>query len=341
MKRIVKDRPYGGRKRRGVVDDRYCVDAVHTLLPGVVSQAYLHTFDNLDNMRVRVTEMTDNLRATFSTLLRETPWMDTETRNRAIAKIDAIIVRAVHPTHWTVEPFASRITSDRWLRNLVMIRRYRSERNYALWKSRDPLDRDTIQRFGRPLDTINAFYSPVTNTVTIFAGILTPPFYDANFAAVAMYARVGTIIGHELSHALDNHGRMFDELGNFANWWSPNATGAFEKQSECIVREYTAPKECPQGAYGQQTLGENIADLIGNTLAYRAIHPEGIDREHFFGSYAQMWCSNYDVKHTCDRVGDDVHALNNLRVDHSLRQLMGFRETYNCQYPTRCVLFGQ
>jgi len=104
--------------------------------------------------------------------------MDDATKQRAITKLRDIIVRVIHPNTFGEEPFAQRMSQSRWLRNLNLIRKHRVARNMALWKSRDPLDRDVIQRFGMPLSTTNAYYSAATNTITVFAGILRPPFYD-------------------------------------------------------------------------------------------------------------------------------------------------------------------
>lgn len=333
----------------------YCVRTVHSLLPGVVANAYLHAAGGMEEARARVTDMTVNLRDTYAQMIRETPWMDDATKERAVAKIESIIVRAVHPTHWRPEPFAHRITPDRWLRNLNMVRRYRAERNYGLWKSRDPLDRDTVQRFGQPLSTVNAFYSPSTNTITVFAGILAPPFYDDGFSLMAAYARIGTVLGHELSHAMDNTGRLFDAQGDYVDWWSRESAEAFNAQAECIVREYGAPGGCENLEYGRQTLGEDIADIIGVTMAYRAYFERTAqgkaapleERREFFQTFAQQWCSHFDLDQTCARVADDVHAIAEMRVDRTLRQLPQFAAAFMCPQQSRmvhetpCTLYGK
>jgi predicted metalloendopeptidase len=224
------------------------------------------------------------------------------------------------------------------LRNLNMIRRHRAERNYALWKSRDPLDRDTVQRFGRPLSEVNAYYSPVTNTITLFAGILSAPFYASDYSRAAAYATVGTIIGHELSHAMDNNGRLFDENGTLVDWWSPGATREFNTRAACLVREYGAPTGCANPQYGEQTLGESIADVTGLTLAYRAANlTTREDKREFFQAFAQMWCSSYGPEHMCKQVTDDEHALAEMRVDRTLRQMREFREAFGCAEGQRMV----
>lgn len=330
------------KREEAPVSQAYCVRAVHHLLPGVVANEYLHRMGGMEDARRRVTEMTVALRDTYARMIGETEWMDAVTKERAAQKVESIIVRAVHPTHWRPEPFAHRIKQDRWLRNVNMIRRYRSERNYALWKSKDPLDRDTIQRFGQPLSTVNAYYSPTTNTITVFAGILSPPFYDDRFSLMAAYARIGTVLGHELSHAMDNSGRLFDEQGNFVDWWSSESTAGFNEHAQRIVDEYGAPHGCENLEYGRQTLGEDIADIIGVTMAYRAYfdaRPEASDdeRREFFQSYAQQWCSHYDAESVCAQVKQDVHAIAEMRVDQTLRQMSAFADAFRCPVQSRMV----
>lgn len=320
------------------IDEEHCVRTAHSLLPGVTAHYYLQqlSLESGEDLRTAVIDMASKMKATFGQLIGQTSWMDSVTKARAQQKISKMIIRAVHPTHWArqgAEPFAERIAQDRWLRNLNMIRRYRSERNYGLWKSRDPLDRDTIQRFGRPLSEVNAFYSPVTNTITIFAGILTPPFFHLGFSPAAAYARIGSVIGHEMSHGLDNNGRLFDEAGSFSSWWSANATDEFWRRATALAAEYPAPAGCNNSNYGRQTLGEAIADSVGFTLAYQSFVTNATtydEKRDFYRSYAQMWCASYSQARMCSRVEADEHAVPHMRVDKSLRQDAVFKEIFGC-----------
>jgi len=334
-----------------------CMDAVHKLLPGVVAKEFLHRYFEHDeeHIRTQVTQVVTNIRDTFVQFIQETEWMDQATKHEAIGKLRNIIVRVIHPNTFGEEPFAERISQTRWLRNLNLIRQHRVHRNMALWGSRDPLDRDVIQRFGMPLNTVNAYYSPITNTITVFAGILRPPFYDPEFSLDAVYARIGSIVGHEMSHALDNHGRLWDQNGSFRNWWTPSAKRAFDDRAQCVMDEYPAPQGCDNPNYGEQTLGENLSDGTGIMLAYRAYFENTAEgrtkkrheKQYWWQMFAQMWCETMDEASMCYRVNSDVHAIGEMRVDRSLRQLRVFHTDYQCKAQDQmvneeaCIVYGK
>jgi predicted metalloendopeptidase len=337
-------------------NEALCADVVHKLLPGVVAKEFLHRyFDNEEDIRRQITEVVTNVRDTFVQVVQETEWMDEQTKEEALNKLQNIIVRVIHPNAFGEEPFAERISQNQWLRNLNMIRKYRTERNIALWKSRDPLDRDVIQRFGLPLSEVNAYFSPTTNSITVFAGILRPPFYDSQFSLDAVYARVASIVGHEMSHCLDNHGRLWDQLGLFRDWWTPHSKQQFDDHAQCVVDEYPAPSGCDNPEYGSQTLGEDISDINGVLLAYRAYFEnteEGRtknrhDKQYWWQMFAQMWCETLEQEHLCNRVQNDVHAVGEMRVDKTLRQLHMFGKDYMCKNTDEmvnseaCIMFGE
>lgn len=318
-----------------------CVRATKYMLPGLVARRYLATsFPHEEETRARVTAMVERLRDQYAQLVERTTWMDDGTRAAALHKIRSIIVRVLHPNQWEVEPFADQMDPDRYLRNVNIVRRYRVQRNLRQWNATRTLDRDRISLFGAPLSTVNAWYSPTTNTITVFAGILRPPFYDHRYDEGSMYGGIGMVVAHELSHALDNTGRLFDAEGSFVDWWSRDSRDAYQARAQCIVREYETPfssgpslipTTCPNEHYGQQTLGEDIADSVGLRLAYDALASD--DRhtnQYFFYTFGQNWCSHYDEERLCDRVQNDPHALARYRVDKAVRQMPEFSQWFGC-----------
>jgi predicted metalloendopeptidase len=315
--------------------EEHCMAATHKLLPGIIANEFLHRdMRHSEEIRVKVTKLVEDVRNAYSQIIHETTWMDATTKEKAEEKIRSIIVRAVHPNTWEQEPFALRITSDRYLRNLNMIRRYRVQRNHELW--RDKFDRDASQRFGAPLTTVNAYYSPQSNSITVFAGIVRKPFYSRSFDQASLYATLGMVIGHELSHALDNYGRLFDKNGNLVKWWEDSDVISFTKLADCVISEYGPPNGCDNAKYGTQTLGEDIADITGISIAYRAFtnsNPNATDDEkrNFFMAFAQMWATSYDKTHKCRQVNSDVHAIAMFRVDKTLKQLPEFARLFNCK----------
>lgn len=324
------------------VTDRACLSITHKLLPGLIGNLFLaKTMPNHHQVKLQVTKIVENVRDAFANMIQNTSWLSVETRNEATEKIRSIIVRSVVPTYYETEPFADRLTPDNYLRNLNIIRQYFATRNFELWTKTEP-NRDIIQRFGAPLTEVNAFYSPVSNTITIFAGILNKPFYSEEYSEVALYATIGMIAGHELAHALDNTGRLFDKDGSLSRKepWSAEEYAEFKRRSQAIIDEYGAPMGCENAQYGEQTLGEDLADINGLMAAYRAYfnkeRPLG-EKQWFFQIFGQMWAESYDQETLCGRVMDDEHAIAMFRVDKTLRQLHAFREAFGCNVGDKMV----
>jgi predicted metalloendopeptidase len=348
------------RSNTTIATDEKCVHVTQYLLPGVVAKAFLSQhFHNAEELRQNISTLVHELRDAYAELIRRTPWMDTATRHASLRKIRSIIVRAVHPNSWRAEPFATRLSPDRWLHNLNLIRRYRVQQNLVLWKGPGgPLHRDAFARFGAPLSTVNAFYSPTSNTITVFAGILRAPFFHPRYNDLSIRARLGSIIGHELSHALDNHGRLYDATGSLPRkgWWSKQSIANFRARAQCIVDEYGPPQGCQIAQYGMKTLSEDIADLVGMRMAYMSYFGKytfkltplqrRTHEQWFFASFAQIWCASYTQEQMCKIVKNDVHALPWFRVDRTLRQMPEFAAAFGCSQRDPmvavkpCVMYG-
>jgi predicted metalloendopeptidase len=317
-----------------------CMTVTHKLMPGIIGNIYLHKFmKNYQLTQQRVTKVVENVRNAFIYMIHDTLWLSQETKTMIKEKLEAIIVRVVHPNYYEEEAFADRLTMDSYLRNLNIIRRYFATRNFELWTKNNP-NRDLIQRFGSPITTANAFYSPVTNTITIFGGILKEPIYDNRYDDLDLYATIGMISAHELAHGLDNTGRLFDKDGSFCinEPWKEEEAKTFGERVLHLMQEYDAPYGCINAKYGEQTIGEDLADLNGIKAALLAYKNEGgTDYERFFQIFAQMWAETYDMDIYCERVDNDVHAIASYRVDKTLRQLKEFRETFGCKKGDKMV----
>jgi predicted metalloendopeptidase len=300
----------------------------------VIGNIYLQQ-NSID--KTQVNEIVENVRDSLAEIIHNTTWLSDESKSKLVDKIRSIIVRSVHPNYFEQEPFLERLTMDNYLRNLNIVRRYFATKNFEIWTKQEP-NRDFIQRFGAPLTEVNAFYSPISNTITIFAGLLNKPFYDTRFPKVALYAIIGMVSGHELGHAIDNTGRLFDKEGSLSRTepWSDGELKEFKNRTKRLMNEYQAPHGCNNARYGEQTIGEDIADVIGVRSAYHAwlkAQPNATKQEKqwFFQIFAQSWAENYDQEHLCDRVNNDVHAIAFFRVDKTLRQLKEFREVFHCK----------
>jgi predicted metalloendopeptidase len=330
------------RQQRDSVSAADCISLTHRLIPGAIGNIYL-TRTTIN--REQVLLITENVRNSLADIVGETPWLSEKTRTMLTEKIRSIIIRAVSPNYFEQEPFLERLTIDNYLRNLNIVRRYIATRSFELWTSGAP-NRDFIQRFGSPITEVNAFYSPVTNTITIFGGILNKPFYDARFSNVALYAIVGMIIGHEIGHSVDNSGRLFNMDGSVERVepWTVAEVAEFTNQTERLMREYESPFGCSIAEYGRQTIGEDSSDIIGIRAAYRAWikserprEPTKQEKQWFFQIFAQAWMEEFDVDALCERAKHDVHAMASFRVDVTLRQMKEFREAFNCKIGDRMV----
>lgn len=346
-------------RHHSAVTTEDCIKITHSMLPGLVARHFLDEyFPHKEEIRTEVRTMVETVRNVFVDLIEHTTWMDDHTRDVSVAKLRAIKIRVAEPDSWIPEPFGNRMAPDRYMHNMNMIRRYRVQQNLALWHKDDPdeLDRSAIAFFAMPLSSVNAFYSGPSNTITVLAGVLQHPFYNQGYDTVSKYAILGAIVGHEMSHSLDPNGINYDKDGQVTmdGWWSPESSMEFQARSQCIMDEYVAPGGCINEEYGQITLGEDMADLVGMQLAYGALRKakpdlSTEDTQHFFLVWSQLWASSYDQKHRCERVKNDMHAVAEFRVDKTLRQLGVFQEAYGCHtgqamYRTpadRCSVFGE
>ncbi len=326
------------RAKRTEYTDQSCLSLTHKLLPGMIGNMFLaRSLPNTSHVRQQVTEVVKHVRDALIDVVQNTSWLQQHNKDELSEKLRAIIVRSVMPNFYEEEAIAERLTTDCYLRNLNIVRQYLVTKNFELW-TKDQPNRDFIQRFNAPLTEVNAFYSPVTNTITIFGGILHKPFYDQRFPELALYATVGLIAAHELSHAIDVNGRLFDKDGSLMRRepWSSAELQEFNRRTDLLVQEYEAPFGCDNAQYGQQTLGEDMSDLNGLKAAYYAYfnrHPDATrqQKQWFFIIFAQMWAESYTKEQYCERVKNDVHAIAAYRVDKTLRQLKEFREAFNCK----------
>ncbi len=342
------------RKRDGSIRVTHedCKMATEMFLPGFVSKKYI-TYTN-PVVRERVTDMAQKIRKQLKKAVdyAGASWMTVHDSRHAQKKLDAMIIRVAEPHMWNEEPFGAQLQMTNYLHNMELIRRYRVQRQWERW---DPNlgkpNRDEIQQFQAPLSTVNAMYSPITNTITIYAGILQYPFVHERYDNATMYATIGTVIGHEMAHGFGPYGRRFDSEGLFRagrmGWWERATVTKYDEQIQCIINEYGSPatvallrQKCPNlpdtNAYGQMVITEEVADVMGVRAAYDAYWTtqkelESVDaKKNWFYSFAQMWCSVASAEYECKHMQGDPHAVPRVRVDNTLRLLEQFDQVFNC-----------
>jgi putative endopeptidase len=217
-----------------------------------------------------------------------------------------------------------------------------SANDAAYWfaKAEKPVDPDTW--FMNPHE-VNAYYNPPQNEIAFPAGILQPPFFAADAPKASNYGAMGMVMGHEITHGFDDEGRKYDGTGLMRDWWSDDAVNKFESAAQCVVDQYGTYEPLPElKVNGELTLGENIADLGGARLAYRAYRqwvaehgaePEvtGLTPEQqFWVSFGQAWCTVSADQTVRVRVQTDPHSPPRFRINGPVVNLPEFSEAFQC-----------
>jgi putative endopeptidase len=276
-----------------------------------------------------------NLKDTLRDRLAKLDWMQPKTREQALRKLDAMAVKIGHPTKWR-DYSGLAVDQDVYVLNVMQAEEFLSR--YDLAKIGKPLDR-AEWRMTPP--TVNAYYQPNRNEIVFPAGILQPPFFDPKADDALNYGGIGMVIGHELTHGFDDQGRKFDADGNLRDWWTPEDAETYKKLAEEIREQYSRYVPIDDlKINGEQTLGENIADLGGLKISYLAFKktlkdkavPAKIDgftpEQRFFLSYAMLWRAAVRDEFLRRQVRTDYHSPARFRVLGPLYNTPEFFEAF-------------
>ncbi len=309
------------------------VQAAAGAFPDILGRLYAERYFPNEAKR-RIEQLIEHLTAAYRQSIRQAGWLSEASQATALRKLAKVAWKIGYPDKWrcfeglTIEPKGlarnARATGD-------FHRRY----NYS--KLNRPVER---HEWAMPAFVINAYYNPLQNEIVFPAGILQPPFFDIAADDAANYGAIGAIIGHELSHGFDDQGRKFDADGVLRDWWLPEDSARFQEIAQRLVAQFDAYEPMPgHRVNGQLTLGENIADLSGLTLAYRAYkHSLGgqpspmIDgwtgEQRFFLAYAQAWRHKTREAVAINLIRQDVHAPAECRVNGVVTNMVEFYEAF-------------
>ncbi|MEI6106534.1 MAG: M13 family metallopeptidase, partial [Opitutae bacterium] len=264
--------------------------------------------------KVRMAELIKNITAVMHDRLGQLEWMTEPTRQKALAKFDRFYAKIGYPDKWK-DYAAVDVRRDSYYANIVAADMAEIRRDLA--KLGQPVDK---MEWGMTPPTVNAYFSGTTNTINFPAGILQPPFFDVTLDDAVNYGAIGVVIGHEITHGFDDQGRRSDANGNLVDWWTPEDAKQFEARAQKVVDQFNAYEVLP-GVHvnGKLTLGENIADLGGVTIAYEALQRALVGKERklvdgftpeqrFFLSFAQVWRTNIRDNEAKRRVETDPHS---------------------------------
>jgi putative endopeptidase len=285
--------------------------------------------------KARAKEMVDNLKQAFRDRIKTRQWMSDETRYKALEKLDAFTVKIGYPDKW--KSYAG-LEIDRGPLVFNVMRADSFDFQKELAKIGKPVDRT---EWGMTPPTVNAYYNPSMNEIVFPAGILQPPFFDPNADDAVNYGGMGAVIGHEMTHGFDDEGSQFDASGNLKNWWTPVDKIAFKARTKFVEDEFDGFTALDTlHVNGKLTLGENIADLGGLTIAYDALHkalakknPGLIDGltpdQRFFLAWAQMWRANYRPEELRRRLIIDPHSPGKFRTIGPLMNMDAFYKAFD------------
>uniref|UniRef100_A0AAY4CTE6 Membrane metallo-endopeptidase-like 1 n=1 Tax=Denticeps clupeoides TaxID=299321 RepID=A0AAY4CTE6_9TELE len=331
---------------------RDCVRYVQSSMVNAVGALYVQEAFAGESKRM-VSDLIRKMQEAYIDTLDELSWMDGASKEKAREKVMAIKEQIGYPdhildvnNHKLDEEYAHLNFSENYFENIL--ENLQAGAKKSLKKLREPVDPNIwwLEMPGHA--KVQHVYSCLCLSHTVFpAGILQPPFFSKHQSQALNFGGIGMVIGHEIIHGFDDHGRNFDKDGNMFNWWSNYSAEHFKEQSQCMVQQYgkfTWKLAGGQNVSGISTLGENIADNGGVRQAYKAylkwIEREGeeprlpgLDMDHkqlFFLNFAQVWCGAYRPEFASQSIKTDSHSPLEYRVLGSLQNFGAFSEAFKC-----------
>jgi putative endopeptidase len=281
-------------------------------------------------------ELVDYLTQAYEMSIKDLSWMSDATKAKALEKLSKFNAKIGYPDKWR-DYSTLEIRADDLIGNLQRIAAFGHAE--AVAKIGKPVDRD---EWHMTPQTVNAYYSPLMNEIVFPAAFLQPPFFDMEADIASNYGGVGATIGHELGHGFDDQGSKYDGDGNLIDWWVDSDREAFEKLTRVLIDQFDAlyPAETPDThVNGAFTIGENIGDLSGLEIAYKAYKLalkgeeapviDGLTGDQrFFLGYAQSWRGKNRPEETRRRIATDPHSPDEFRCNQIVRNLSQFHEAF-------------
>lgn len=329
-----------GRTLSGVPENRERWKRGVSLVEGLVGEAVGKEYVARhfpEESKAQMDVLVDYLIQAYRASIEVLDWMSEDTRERALEKLAKFTPKIGYPVRWR-DYSALEVSADDLLGN------YRAavavEFDRELGKIGKPIDRD--EWFMTP-QTINAYYNPGFNEIVFPAAILQFPFFDPNRDAAANYGAIGAVIGHEIGHGFDDQGSRYDGDGKLTDWWTEADRAAFEERTAALIEQYNAlaPAQVPtEHVNGALTIGENIGDLGGLSIAWQAYvlslggaEPAVIDgltgAQRFFLSWAQAWAQKGRDEEVIRLLAIDPHSPNEFRCNQIVRNIDEFYAAFD------------
>ncbi len=309
------------------------VNTVNRNLGEIIGKVYVSRHFKPE-AKVRMLQLVENLRSAYGDSIDGLTWMSDETKKAAHRKLAAFTPKIGYPDRW--EDYSKLdIQADDLLGNIRRSLLDNAEKD--LERLHGPIRK---WEWGMTPQTVNAYYSPTRNEIVFPAAILQAPFFNMDADDAVNYGGIGAVIGHEMGHGFDDQGSRYDGDGNLNNWWTESDLAAFKKLSSKLVDQYAAYQVFDDlNVNGELTLGENIGDLSGLTVAYRAYKMSQKNAEvltidgftgdqRFFLGFGQIWRSKDREKALRNRVATNPHSPGNFRALGALSNMSEFNAQY-------------
>lgn len=326
-----------GKKLRGQQEqrsiDKRGLEYVNGNIGELLGKLYVEKYFP-EEAKAACEELVKYLIKSFEIHIKNLDWMSEATKVKALEKLSKFTVKIGYPDKW--KDYSKLEIGTSLYENVMNIQKWRFEENLA--KQGQPVDKEV---WGMTPQTVNAYYSPLNNEIVFPAAILQAPFYDFRADAAVNFGGIGAVIGHELSHGFDDSGSQYDGDGNLNNWWTDEDRRKFEAAADALVAQFEKYEPVP-GVFvnGRFTLGENIGDLGGSSVAFDALkmylqdkgNPGLIDgftpEQRFFLSWATIWRTKTTDAFVINQVKTDPHSPAQYRAFAPIINLDGFHEAF-------------
>ncbi len=313
------------------------INTVETLLGEPLGKDYVEKYFP-ESSKEKMVLLVKHLIQSYRNRLQKVDWMGSETKQLALKKLDAIRFKVGYPDKWRDYSLLVLPQSDYITQYLVC---HEFEARYEWSKIDTPVDKTQWEM--NPHE-INAYYHPTQHEIVFPAGILQSPFFDPNNTDAENYGGIGAVIGHEITHGFDDQGRQYDSKGNLDDWWTTEDSVEFNRLTERLKTQYSEYPVEDVFVNGELTLGENIADLGGLTIAYYAWKQAQTEKENpdtdstlIFQSWAKVWRNLIRSQEAKRLVVIDPHSPGKYRVNGVIKNMPEYYQAYGLPVPNDCI----
>ena len=322
---------YGIEKQQD--DWKRAVNGVNGALGEVVGKVYVKKHFSPE-AKERMVGLVKNLLKAYAENIKKLDWMSADTKKQALAKVDKFMIKIGYPDTWR-DYSSLKIAKNDMYGNATRANEFEYQRN--LNKLGKPVDRT---EWGMTPQTVNAYYNPSLNEIVFPAAILQPPFFNLKADDAVNYGGIGAVIGHEIGHGFDDQGAAYDGNGVMKNWWTPADLTAFKAKTSALVAQYSGFKAFPDlNVNGEFTLGENIGDLGGLSIAIKAYKESLGGKEapimdgftgmqRVFLGWGQVWGEKTREESLRSQIAGDPHSPAKFRINGVVRNVPEFYEAF-------------